>query len=63
MTIAHIVVAIVLLVGVVVTAYGYFAHDRISLFIGVLVIIAGVLNGIVRILSHEEPRGPGEDCT
>jgi len=48
----ELAVAGVLLVGVTVLWYGYFQQNKIGLYVGLAVILAGVLNGIVRILSR-----------
>ncbi len=48
----QIAVACVLFVGVVVLGYGYFEQSRIALYVGLAVILAGVLNGLVRILAR-----------
>ncbi len=48
----QIAVACVLLIGVLVLGYGYFEQNTIALYVGLLVILAGVLNGLVRILMH-----------
>jgi len=49
---AQIVVAGVLLVGVVILGYGFFEQNTIGLYVGLVVILAGVLNGLVRILAR-----------
>ncbi len=48
----QLVVACVLLVGVIVLAYGYFEQNNVGIFVGLAVILAGVLNDLVRILTH-----------
>ncbi len=42
-----------LLFGVMVMGYGYFHQNKIGLYVGLAVIVAGVLNGIVQILIHD----------
>lgn len=49
-----IVVASVLLVGVMVMGYGYFQQSEAGLYAGVAVIVAGVVTGLVRLLSRGE---------
>jgi len=46
-----VALAALLLVGVVLTALGYSRADRILLYAGLFVVIAGVLLGITRMLS------------
>ena len=52
MSVGVLIVATVLLAGLIITGYGYFEQDKVSLFIGLVVIVAGVLNGVVRMLVH-----------
>jgi len=47
----QVALAALLLVGVVLTALGYSRADRILLYAGLFVVIAGVLLGITRMLS------------
>ena len=42
----------VLLLGVVVMGYGFFQQNKIGLYVGLLVIVAGVLSGVVQIVSR-----------
>jgi hypothetical protein len=44
--------AILLLVGVLLVGYGFLQNSRVGLYAGVLVIVAGVLCGVVRIISR-----------
>jgi len=48
----QLAVAGVLLFGVMMTGHSYFHQNKIGLYIGVVVIMAGLLNGIVQILVH-----------
>ena len=48
----HLAVASVLLVGILVMGYGYFERNTFALYVGLAVILAGVLNGLVRILRR-----------
>ncbi len=43
-------VAGLLLIGVIMSGYGYFEQNSTYLYIGIAVILAEVLNGLVRIL-------------
>ncbi len=47
-----LIVAIVLLVGVMVLAYGFFQQSRVGLGVGLVVILAGALNGVLKILAR-----------
>ena len=47
----QLAVAGVLLVGVIVLGYGYFEQNKIGFYVGLAVILAGVLNGLVQILA------------
>jgi hypothetical protein len=49
-----LVIAVVLLAGVLVLAGGYAAHNRIALYAGLMVTLAGVLTGIWRLLLRGE---------
>lgn len=40
----------VLLLGVFVMGYSYFQQNKIGFYVGLLVIVAGVLNGVVQIV-------------
>jgi len=42
----------VLLVGVIVLGYGYFQQNKIGLYGGLAVTLAGALNGLVQILTR-----------
>jgi uncharacterized membrane protein len=48
----QLVLAVVLLLGVLVMAYGYFQHSKAGIYIGAAVIVAGVLNGIVQMIGR-----------
>jgi len=50
----HIVLAIVLFIGVLILAFGYYQQNRIGFYLGLFVIIAGVLNGIVHIILRSK---------
>ncbi|RMF99868.1 MAG: hypothetical protein D6741_07740, partial [Planctomycetota bacterium] len=50
----RLAIAALLLVGVTVLGYGYFDHSRIGLFVGLVVVLAGVLNGIIQIVSSDD---------
>ena len=49
----EIVVACLLFIGLVILGYGYFQHMKIVFYIGLAVTLAGVLNGVVQIVSRE----------
>lgn len=49
-TAKHLVIAVVLLLGIMVLAYGYFYESKIGLYVGLLVTAAGVLVGILQII-------------
>lgn len=40
----------ILLLGVIVMGYGYFQQNEIGFYIGLVVVVAGVLNGVVQIV-------------
>jgi len=46
-------VAAVLLLGVIVLGYGYFQHSRAGSYVGLAVILVGVLNGVIQILVRD----------
>ena len=45
-----------LLAGVLALAYGYFRQNAIGLYGGLVLILAGVLNGVVWILARRDGR-------
>jgi hypothetical protein len=49
-TAKHLVIAVVLLLGIMVLAYGYFYESKIGLYVGLLLTAAGVLVGILQII-------------
>jgi len=54
--IGDITIAIVLLIGLIILGYGYLQHFKVAFYVGLIVIIAGVLNGIVQIIISKEER-------
>lgn len=50
---AQLATAALLFVGVMVLGYGYFQQSRVGLFVGLLVVLAGVLNGIIQIVLRD----------
>jgi hypothetical protein len=52
-------VATVLLLGVLAIGYGYFHPSRSVLYAGMLLTVAGVITGVVRILTHNTGGGAG----
>ena len=51
-TARHLVIAAVLLLGIMVLAYGYFYESRIGLYVGLLVTAAGVLVGVLQTIAR-----------
>ncbi len=47
-----VVLGAVLLIGVLLLAFGHYQHSTLSLVSGLFVIGAGVLNGVIRIVGH-----------
>lgn len=47
-----LVLALVLLVGVLLVGYGYFRPSTISFYSGLFTIVAGVIFGIIRIVTR-----------
>jgi hypothetical protein len=45
-------IAAVLLMGVLVLAYGQFAGSRAAFWAGTLITLSGVLSGVLRIVVH-----------
>lgn len=48
----QLAVAGVLLVGVIVLGYGYFQLNKVGFYLGLIVILAGVLNGLMHIMTR-----------
>ena len=48
----QIAIAAVLLIGVLVTAYGYFRPNKIALYAGLFLTAGAVITGVVRIVTH-----------
>ena len=46
----YVVIAVVLLLGIMVLAYGYFNESKIGLYVGLLVTAAGVLVGVLQMV-------------
>jgi hypothetical protein len=49
-TAKYVAIAAVLLLGIMVLAYGYFYGSKIGLYVGLLVTAAGVLVGVLQII-------------
>jgi hypothetical protein len=49
-TAKHLVIAVVLLLGIMVLAYGFFYESKIGLYVGLLLTAAGVLVSILQII-------------
>jgi len=47
-----VVWAVVLLAGVFSMAYGFYLNDHVMLYVGLVVVLLGVLNGIVFRILH-----------
>ena len=47
---ADTALATVLLIGILILAYGYYQQSHIAFYLGLIVIVAGVLSGILRII-------------
>lgn len=47
----QLVVAGVLLIGLLVLSYGYFQQNTVGFYMGLLLIVAGVLNGVVLLVT------------
>jgi len=50
----QLLVALVLLVGLCVLAFGFFEDNKVVLYAGLVVTLAGVLNGVIQILPRSE---------
>ena len=46
----HLVLAVVLLVGILITGYGVFRQNNVALVLGLAITAAGVYNSIVRLV-------------
>jgi hypothetical protein len=53
---ADLFLAFVLLVGILVTGYGFFQASRIALYSGLFITIGGVLSGAMRLAGHRQSR-------
>jgi hypothetical protein len=42
--------AVVLLIGVVLIAIGYYGQSKLALYLGLFVVVAGTITGIVRVV-------------
>jgi hypothetical protein len=49
-TAKYVAIAVVLLLGIMVLAYGYFYGSKIGLYVGLLVTSAGVLVGVLQLV-------------
>jgi len=49
-TAKYVVIAVVLLLGIMVLAYGYFYGSKIGLYVGLFLTAAGVLVGILQMV-------------
>ena len=49
-TAKYVAIAVVLLLGIMVLAYGYFNESKIGLYVGLLVTAAGVLVGVLQMV-------------
>jgi len=49
-----IMVAITLLVGILILANGYYRDSKVSLYCGLFIVVAGVLEGVLRIIRSDE---------
>ncbi len=47
-----VVLGAVLFIGVLLLAFGHYQHSSLLLVSGLIVIGAGVLNGVIRIVGH-----------
>ena len=46
----YLIMSIILLIGILMIAFGFFRQERITLIIGLIITVAGVLNGILMIV-------------
>jgi len=49
----ELLISTVLLVGVIIMGYGYFRQNKASLYVGLVVIFAGILTGVLQILTRD----------
>ena len=49
---AWIFLAAVLLVGILVIAYGYYEESKLVLYLGLTITLIGVISGVFRIVIH-----------
>ena len=49
-TAKYVAIAVVLLLGIMVLAYGYFYESKIGLYVGLLLTAAGVLVGVLQMV-------------
>jgi hypothetical protein len=47
-----IFLAVVLLVGILVIAYGYYEESKLVLYLGLTITLIGVISGVLRIVIH-----------
>jgi uncharacterized membrane protein HdeD (DUF308 family) len=48
----EIVVAGILLLGLMTLGFGFFQHNRAAFFAGLIVVLAGVIHGVIRIVTR-----------
>jgi hypothetical protein len=46
----YLIMSIILLIGILMIAFGFFRQERTTLIIGLIITVAGVLNGILMIV-------------
>ena len=49
-----IFLAVVLLVGILVIAYGYYQESKLVLYLGLTITLIGVISGVFRIVVQQE---------
>ena len=47
-----IFLALILLVGILVIAYGYYQESKLMLYLGLTITLIGVISGVFRIVIH-----------
>jgi len=47
-----IFLALILLVGILVIAYGYYQESKLVLYLGLTITLIGVISGVFRIVIH-----------
>jgi membrane protein YdbS with pleckstrin-like domain len=47
-----IFLALILLVGILMIAYGYYQESKLVLYLGLTITLIGVINGVFRIVIH-----------